>query len=118
MMSTGLARALGDIARAKGMTQVAKNTGLSGKSLYGRSSAMQSSFATVLKVTRLWAALHAPCRLLVRVIQIHCIKHRRASKTLRPASGGRLIEAGGRKLDRLAHQHHSPTRHHLATQNC
>ena len=30
----GLARALGDIARAKGMTQVAKETGLSRESLY------------------------------------------------------------------------------------
>ena len=35
----GLARAMGDIARAKGMTQVAKETGLSRESLYRALSA-------------------------------------------------------------------------------
>jgi len=57
----GLARALGDIARAKGMTQVAKETGLSRESLYRALSADGSpSFATVLKVTKaLGLRLHA-----------------------------------------------------------
>ena len=57
----GLARALGDIARAKGMTQVAKETGLSRESLYRALSADGNpSFATVLKVTKaLGLRLHA-----------------------------------------------------------
>lgn len=57
----GLARALGDIARAKGMTQVAKETGLSRESLYRALSADGNpSFATVLKVTKaLRLRLHA-----------------------------------------------------------
>ncbi len=56
-----LARALGDIARAKGMTQVAKVTGLSRESLYRALSADGNpSFATVLKVTKaLGLRLHA-----------------------------------------------------------
>lgn len=49
----GVARALGDIARAKGMTQVAKDAGLSRESLYrALSEGGNPSFATVLKVTR------------------------------------------------------------------
>lgn len=49
----GIARALGDIARAKGMTQVAKDAGLSRESLYRALSADGNpSFATVLKVAR------------------------------------------------------------------
>jgi probable addiction module antidote protein len=49
----GIARALGDVARAKGMTQVAKDTGLSRESLYRALSADGNpSFATVLKVVR------------------------------------------------------------------
>ena len=57
----GLARALGDIARAKGMTQVAKETGLSRESIYRALSADGNpSFATVLKVTKaLRLRLHA-----------------------------------------------------------
>ena len=57
----GLARALGDIARAKGMTQVAKETGLSRESLYrALSTDGNPSFATVLKVTKaLGLRLHA-----------------------------------------------------------
>ena len=57
----GLARALGDIARAKEMTQVAKETGLSRESLYRALSADGNpSFATVLKVTKaLRLRLHA-----------------------------------------------------------
>ena len=58
---TGIARALGDIARAKGMTQVAKDAGLSRESLYRALSAGGNpSFATILKVARaLGVRLHA-----------------------------------------------------------
>ncbi len=57
----GIARALGDIARAKGMTQVARDTGLSRESLYkALSENGNPSFATVLKVARaLGLRLHA-----------------------------------------------------------
>jgi probable addiction module antidote protein len=51
--AAGIARALGDIARAKGMTQVARDAGLSRESLYkalGENS--NPTFATVLKVAR------------------------------------------------------------------
>lgn len=59
--AAGIARALGDIARAKGMTQVAKDAGLSRESLYRALSADGNpSFATVLKVARaLGMKLHA-----------------------------------------------------------
>ena len=59
--AAGLARALGDIARAKGMTQVAKDAGLSRESLYRALSAEGNpSFATVLRVARaLGVRLHA-----------------------------------------------------------
>mgnify|MGYP003705170191 CR=1 FL=1 len=59
--AAGIARALGDIARAKGMTQVAKDSGLSRESLYRALSADGNpSFATVLKVARaLGLKLHA-----------------------------------------------------------
>lgn len=59
--AAGIARALGDIARAKGMTQVAKDAGLSRESLYRALSADGNpSFATVLKVARaLGVRLHA-----------------------------------------------------------
>jgi len=51
--AAGIARALGAIARAKGMTQVAKDAGLSRESLYRALSADGNpSFATVLKVAR------------------------------------------------------------------
>ena len=58
---SGIARALGDIARAKGMSQVAKEAGLSRESLYRALSADGNpSFATVLKVARaLGVRLHA-----------------------------------------------------------
>jgi probable addiction module antidote protein len=50
---TGIARALGDIARAKGMSQVAKDAGLSRESLYrALSDQGNPSFATILKVAR------------------------------------------------------------------
>lgn len=59
--ASGIARALGDIARAKGMSQVAKDAGLSRESLYRALSADGNpSFATVLKVARaLGVRLHA-----------------------------------------------------------
>lgn len=59
--AAGIARALGDIARAKGMSQVAKDAGLSRESLYRALSADGNpSFATVLKVARaLGVRLHA-----------------------------------------------------------
>ena len=51
--AAGIALALGDIARAKGMTQVAKDAGLSRESLYRALSADGNpSFATVLKVAK------------------------------------------------------------------
>lgn len=59
--AAGIARALGDIARAKGMSQVARDAGLSRESLYkALSENGNPSFATVLKVTRaLGVRLHA-----------------------------------------------------------
>lgn len=56
-----IASALGDIARAKGMTQVAKDAGLSRESLYKALSGDRSpSFDTILKViTALGLRLHA-----------------------------------------------------------
>lgn len=59
--AAGIAEALGNIARAKGMTQVAKDAGLSRESLYRALSAGGNpSFATVLKVARaLGVKLHA-----------------------------------------------------------
>ena len=57
----GITRALGDIARAKGMSQVARDAGLSRESLYkALSENGNPSFATVLKVARaLGVRLHA-----------------------------------------------------------
>lgn len=59
--AAGIARALGDIARAKGMTQVARDSGLSRESLYkALSENGNPSFATVLKVAKaLGVRLHA-----------------------------------------------------------
>lgn len=59
--AAGIAKALGDIARAKGMSQVAKDAGLSRESLYrALSEGGNPSFATVLKVARaLGVKLHA-----------------------------------------------------------
>jgi probable addiction module antidote protein len=49
----GIARALGDIARAKGMAQVARDAGLSRESLYkALGEHGNPSFATVLKVAK------------------------------------------------------------------
>jgi probable addiction module antidote protein len=48
-----LAAALGDIARAKGMTQIARETGLGRESLYkALSNRGNPEFGTVLKVMR------------------------------------------------------------------
>jgi probable addiction module antidote protein len=57
----GIARALGDIARAKGMARVARDTGLSRESLYkALSENGNPSLATVLKVAKaLGLRLHA-----------------------------------------------------------
>jgi len=57
----GIARALGDVARAKGMAQVARDAGLSRESLYRALSIHGNpSLATVLKVARaLGIRLHA-----------------------------------------------------------
>ena len=59
--AAGIAKALGNIARAKGMTQVAKDAGLGRESLYKALSADGNpSFATVLKVARaVGVKLHA-----------------------------------------------------------
>lgn len=59
--AAGIVRALGDIARAKGMSQVARDAGLSRESLYkALTDTGNPSFATVLKVARaLGLRLHA-----------------------------------------------------------
>lgn len=64
--AAGIARALGDIARAKGMSQVARYAGLSRESLYkALSENGNPSFATVLKVARAGSALARGSRLMV-----------------------------------------------------
>ncbi len=62
-----IAKALGDIARAKGMAQVARDSGLSRESLYKALSGERSpSFDTILKVVRaLGLRLHA------EAVQVH-----------------------------------------------
>lgn len=59
--AAGIARALGDIARAKGMARVARDAGLSRESLYkALSTDGNPSLATILKVARaLGIKLHA-----------------------------------------------------------
>jgi len=56
-----VAKALGDIARARGMSQVARDSGLSRESLYKALSGERSpGFATILKVVNaLGLKLHA-----------------------------------------------------------
>lgn len=63
-----IAKALGDIARAKGMTQVARDAGLSRESLYKALSGERSpGFDTILKV------LHAlGLKLHAEAIQANC----------------------------------------------
>ena len=64
-----IAKALGDIARAQGMTQVARDSGLSRESLYKALSGERSpSFDTILKVvTALGLKLSASVRSEVKV---------------------------------------------------
>lgn len=51
--SAGIARALGDVARAKGMSQLARDTGLSRESLYkALSDTGNPSLDTVLRVAK------------------------------------------------------------------
>lgn len=59
-----VAKALGDIARAKGMSQVARDTGLSRESLYKALSGDRTpSFDTILKVVgALGIGLHAEAK--------------------------------------------------------
>lgn len=59
--AAGIARALGTVARAKGMAQIARDTGLSRESLYkALSGTGNPTFATVLKVAKaLGIKLHA-----------------------------------------------------------
>jgi len=48
-----IAKALGDIARAQGMSKVARDTGLSRESLYkSLSGDREPDFSTILKVTK------------------------------------------------------------------
>ncbi|MBS3954498.1 MAG: putative addiction module antidote protein [Methylomicrobium sp.] len=56
-----IAKALGDIARARGMSQIARDTGLSRESLYRSLDGEHiPSFDTILKVTKaLGIRLHA-----------------------------------------------------------
>ena len=63
-----IAKALGDIARATGMTQIARNTGLSRESLYKALSGERTpSFDTILKViSALGLKLHAEAAGLVQ----------------------------------------------------
>src|SRR5665213_3051390 len=64
--ATFIAKALGDIARAKGMSKVARDAGLSRESLYKALSGDRSpSFDTILKVVEaLGLSLHAKACLL------------------------------------------------------
>ena len=59
--ATLIAKALGDIARAKGMSQVAKDAGLSRESLYKALSGERNpNFSTILRViSALGIKLHA-----------------------------------------------------------
>ena len=58
-----IAKALGNIARAKGMTHLSKDTGLGRESLYkALSGEGNPSFATILKVTHaLGLKFHVEC---------------------------------------------------------
>jgi probable addiction module antidote protein len=58
-----IAKALGNIAKAKGMTQLSKDTGLGRESLYKALSGQGNpSFATILKVTNaLGLKFHVQC---------------------------------------------------------
>jgi len=62
-----IAKALGDIARAKGMSQVARDAGVSRESLYKALSGERiPGFDTILKVTKaLGLRLHAEAAVMV-----------------------------------------------------
>jgi probable addiction module antidote protein len=62
--AASIAKALGDIARAKGMSQVARDAGLSRESLYKALSGERSpGFDTILKVvSALGLSLHAEAK--------------------------------------------------------
>lgn len=64
-----IAKALGDIARAKGMTQIARESGLSRESLYKALSGDRNpEFDTILKVVgALGLKLHVTPRALIEV---------------------------------------------------
>jgi probable addiction module antidote protein len=81
--ATIIAKALGDIARAKGMSQVARDAGLSRESLYKALSGERSpGFDTVLKVIgALGLGLHAD------------VAHLSDSKTSRGGAGNRRKRA-------------------------
>lgn len=63
-----IAKALGDIARAKGMSQVARDAGVSRESLYKALSGERiPGFDTILKVTKaLGLKLHAEAAILIQ----------------------------------------------------
>ncbi len=65
-----ITKALGDIAKAKGMTQVARDAGLSRESLYKALSGERSpGFDTILKViTALGLKLHAEAAHTTKII--------------------------------------------------
>ena len=65
-----ITKALGDIARAKGMTQVARDAGLSRESLYKALSGERSpEFDTILKViSALGLKLHAAAAHTTKII--------------------------------------------------
>jgi probable addiction module antidote protein len=69
--SAFIAKALGDIARAKGMTQIARETGLSRESLYKALSGDRSpSFDTILKViSALGLKLSASAKVVAEVAE-------------------------------------------------
>jgi len=75
--SSFIAKALGDIARAQGMSQVAKDTGLSRESLYKALSGERNpGFDTVLKVMKalglkLHASVNLPDTTIVQPIHAH-----------------------------------------------
>ena len=79
-----IAKALGDIARAKGMAQVARDAGLSRESLYKALSGDRSpDFETILKVLRaLGLKLHAEVANAGRVAQ----QRGGADRPMRPAA--------------------------------
>lgn len=70
--SACIAKALGDIARAKGMTQIARETGLSRESLYKALSGNRSpSFDTILKViSALGLKLRASAKEVAEVAEV------------------------------------------------